>query len=127
MRLLGIDYGAKRVGFALSDETSTIATPLLVFRNDSSLIPHVLALVKKHEISAVVLGASYNYQGEKNPIMKAIEAFQQKLMDATKLPVHLETEVLTSVQAARHETNRELRDASAAALILQSHLDRTKA
>lgn len=124
MRLLGIDYGRKRVGLALSDETNTIATPLSVLQNSNELVEQVHALALEHHVGAFVLGASRNYQGKANPIMKDIEMFERSLQKKTGFPVYLESEVLTSVQARRHETKRLLRDASAAALILQSYLDR---
>lgn len=127
MRCIGVDYGKKRVGIALSDETGTIATPLLVLPNDATLASKVVTLANERGATKIVLGASYDFQGKENPIMNDIKAFQEKLSEATKLSIRLESEVLTSVQARRHESDPALRDASAAALILQSYLDRRKA
>jgi putative Holliday junction resolvase len=126
MRLLGIDYGEKRVGLALSDDTKTIATPLVVVPNDKLLLGFIARLAQEHEVEAMVIGASHNYQGKENPVMRSIQSFAEKAHGTLGLPIHFESEMLTSVQAARHETDRSLRDASAAALILQSYLDRKR-
>jgi len=126
MRLLGIDYGEKRVGLALSDDTKTIATPLGVIQNDQALPGVIAGAVKEHHVEAVVIGASRGYRGEDNPIMERIRSFTKEMETKLHLPVYLESETLTSKQAARHEIKRSLRDASAAALILQSYLDKRK-
>jgi putative Holliday junction resolvase len=126
MRALGIDYGSKRVGVALSDDTKTIATPYVVFPNNANLVSALQEIISKEDVDVIVMGDSHTYRGDPNPVMEEIVEFKERLEKVTTLPVHLESEVLTSVQAARHETDRSLRDASAAALILQSYLDKQK-
>jgi len=127
MRLLGIDYGRKNIGVALSDETKTIATPLCILENTSKLTLHIESLAHKHDVEAVILGASYDFKGADNPLMKDIKVFRANLAESLHIPIIFESEVLTSAQAARHEIKRELRDASAAALILQSYIDKDRA
>lgn len=125
MRFLGIDYGSKKVGLALSDETGTIATPLSVVRNDNALDANIAKVVEEKAVSEVVIGASQNYRGEDNPIMKSVQKCAAKLREALTIPVHFESEVLTT-QEARRTAPSNMLDASAAALILQTHLDKRK-
>lgn len=134
-RILGIDYGEKRVGVALSDETKTIAVPLAVLPNDRTLFREIKAICDARAIEAVVMGESKNFKGENNPIMKQITFFKAELERDLKLRVFLEPEFMTSAQAAQNPAGGEnmtgaiaspLIDASAAALILQSFLDKKK-
>ena len=119
---MGIDYGSKRVGIALSDEGGNIAMPKAVLPNDRYLFTEVKNLCTGHEVNVIVLGESKDFKGNHNPIMKAILAFKGELERDLKLPVHLEPEYMTSHQAAREQGNHPLLDASAAAIILQSFL-----
>lgn len=121
-RLLGIDYGARRVGLALSDESATIAAPYRVLRNSAKLAEQIVALVRAEGVATVVLGESKNFQGQPNPIQAEVERLAAALR-AAGLQVELEPEFLTSAQAARVGPPAEL-DARAAALILQTYLDR---
>jgi len=127
MKYLGIDCGTKRIGIAVSDDTGSIAFPLTTLQASSSVIEEITSLVQENAVQTIVLGESYNFQGEKNPIMEQI----QKLGDELKAKGYViayEREFMTSMQARREgETAREHIDASAAALILQSYLDRQKA
>ena len=124
MRFLGIDYGSKKTGIALSDETETIAIPHSVVQN-KDLDSAVGALIEQVGIKGVILGMSLNYKGEENPIMKEIHQFKERLEERYKLPIHLEPEMLTSYEARRN-TQEDRVDAAAAALILQSYLDKIK-
>ena len=126
MKLLGIDYGTKRVGLALSDESNTFALPLSVIDNSKKLIDDINEVVCEREITTVILGESKNFKGENNPIMRKILEFKQKLEDTLKLNVIFEPEFLTSHQAEQITGKNSMHDASAAALILQSYLDRMK-
>ena len=58
MRILGIDYGSKRVGVALSDETGRFAMPLLVVKNGKSLLEEIVGLAKTNEVKEIVLATS---------------------------------------------------------------------
>jgi putative holliday junction resolvase len=126
MRLLGIDYGSKRIGIALSDESKTIATPKAVLVNGPKLIQEIKDICAKDNVIEIVLGDSKNFKGEPNKIMKKIEPFRRKLEEEIGLPVYMEQEFLTSFAAERFQGKNDMLDASAAALILQSYLDRMK-
>lgn len=123
-KYLGIDFGSKRVGFAISDETGRLAFPLSVISNDKNLIEKVASVIKEKNIDTIVLGESKNYAGESNKIMKEIEKFKRNLEEKTKLKIIFEPEFLSSAQAERLQGKNKMHDASAAAIILQSYLDR---
>lgn len=123
MRILGIDYGTKRVGVAMSDEAGQFAMPLVVLKNGKDLIGEICGLLEENSAKEVVLGESKNYKGEDNAIMKAgLEL--KKSLEAKGFVVHLEPEFMTSVEAERFQGKNEMSDASAAAIILQSYLDK---
>lgn len=137
MRYLGIDYGKKRVGIALSDEEGTLAFPKTILKNEKSLTREILDIVQKENVMEIVLGASFDEFGNPNEIMADIEKFKTLLEKESGLPVHFQKEAMTSVHARnfrdemrddgrRRPQKNEAIDASAAALILQRFLDREK-
>lgn len=146
MRYLGVDYGTKRIGVALSDENGKMAFAYSVIVNIGA--EKVLAKIKKicaeNSVGKIVLGKSLNYKGEPNPIMEEIERFKAGLEKETNLPIIYQNETLTSAEARRPLSGERKRppilskkrspekekkarmkvDASAAALILQGYLDK---
>jgi putative Holliday junction resolvase len=125
MRILGIDYGTKRIGIAVSDETHTIAVPVVVVQNSNLALREIVEIARQHEAREVVIGESRNYKQQPNAIFEEADAFK-KLLEQEGFTVHLELEFMTSVNAERFQGKTAMTDASAAALILQSYLDRTK-
>lgn len=124
MRYLGIDFGGKRIGIAVSDDNGGIAFPLSVIQNDKNLLENISKIIKKEKIEAIILGESKNFQNESNPIMVEIEEFKKNLEEKLKIKVFYEPEFLTSQQAKKIQGENQMHDASAAAIILQSYLDR---
>lgn len=122
-RILGIDFGSKRVGISVSDETRKFALPLSVIENTPDLLAEVEKIAKDNEAREIVLGESKDYKGEPNKILLASMDFKDEL-EKRGFVVHWEPEFMTSIQAERFQGKGELSDASAAALILQSFLDR---
>ncbi|MCC6448315.1 MAG: pre-16S rRNA-processing nuclease YqgF [Chitinophagaceae bacterium] len=120
---MGIDYGSKRVGIAISDENAQFAIPNVVISNNKKLLSEVLNICKTNDISEIVLGESKDYKMNDNPIMKEISEFKLNL-EREKIKVHLELEYMTSAQATFFQKENKMIDASAAAIILQSYLDR---
>lgn len=132
MRYLAIDFGTKRVGLALSDEGGHMGFPHGTLPNNGRLIDEVLELIARKDVGAVVMGESRNYDGTPNPVAKAAKEFgtliERRLVG---MPVYFEPETLTTQEARRNfEGVREPGsggvhvDASAAALILTSYLDK---
>lgn len=126
MRYLGIDYGEKRIGIAISGEEGTLAFPLDVLNNSETLVADISVISKENEIGGIIVGESKNYSGEDNTIMAEIVPFVEKLKKETGIMVEMHPEFLTSFAAERFQGKNDMHDASAAALILQSYLDTKK-
>ncbi len=123
MRIIGIDYGTKRVGVSVSDETVKFALPLTVIANTIDLPTEIARLAAEHEAKDIVMGESRKYDMTANKILPDILSLKESL-EASGLKVTLELEFMTSQQAERHQGKNDMTDASAAALILQAYLDR---
>lgn len=123
MRLLGIDYGSKRVGIALSDEKGEFAIPFIVLTSSKKLIDEILGIAEENNVKTIVLGESKDYKGKPNKIHAASLEFKKEL-EGEGYEVIMEPEFMTSMNAERFQGKTALTDASAAALILQSYLDR---
>ena len=123
MRYLGIDYGSKRVGIAVSDESAKFALPLVVLPNNAGLVDGVEKLARENGVTHIVIGESRKYDMTANPIQEDIAEFKEHL-DGRGYATHLELEFMTSQQAEREQGKHAKIDASAAALILQSFLDK---
>jgi putative holliday junction resolvase len=136
MRYLGIDYGSKRVGIALSDDSGNLAFPKKILPNNLSLIEAIDNICQKENASAIVIGESHDLSGKPNKIMGSIEEFKRNIEAEIDLPVYFEKEFMTTIEARRrsgkevnnaHKVKKEksaAADASAAALILQRFLDK---
>lgn len=131
MRYLGVDYGTKKIGLALSDEAGTMGFPHAVLPQSKHAVAEVAALAKRAGVGAIVVGESRDLSGAPNPVHAAAHAFGDALAEETGLPVRYESETFTSVEArrapgkmpkSRAPSSREAVDASAAALILTSYL-----
>jgi|SRR3989344_7830878 len=134
MRYLGVDYGSKKVGLALSDENGSMGFPHAIVPNTPSLVSELCALIALKNVGTVVIGESRTLAGGDNPIAKDAHALGKLLFERTSIPVFYESEVFTTVLAHRvpekeMKTRRTKRrapvDAAAAALILTSYLSRT--
>lgn len=130
MNFLGIDYGTKRIGVAVAREGSTLATPLTVLdvagKSPKSIAEIVATIVRTEKIGTVVVGESKDFSGIDNLVMKKARVFVSvlaALLGETILIV-FEPEFFTTRQAERIQGDHPLIDASAAALILQSYLNR---
>lgn len=128
MRFLGIDYGEKKIGIAVSDENAKFAFPYSVIDNVSAakVLKEIKKICGEKEIGKIILGESLTYKMEPNVIMKRINKFKALLGEEMNLPVEFESEILTTKQAERTTVKDEKVHASAAALILQSYLDKQK-
>ena len=132
-RILGIDYGEKRVGLAVSDPLNIIAQPLItLIREGSSGWWHQLeAVIVEQEIVTIVVGYPLTMKGTKSAQTEVVDRFIVDLGERMALPINRYDERLTSVAAQRSLTqqgikasrNKEAVDYTAAALILQDYLD----
>ena len=90
MRFLGIDYGTKRIGLALSDEEANFSFPHDVWANDKSFFQKITDFIKEKSVGAIVIGESLDFKQQNNPIMEDISALKERIEKEMKLPVHLE-------------------------------------
>jgi len=124
MHYLGIDFGAKRVGVAVSDGAGSIAFPRETFPNDDHLIPLLVKLIAEEKIGVIIVGDTRSHGGGDNPITAEAEAFVERLEKETKLPVERAFEAWSSIEASRYAPKgKEHDDSAAAAIILQRYLD----
>ena len=131
-KYLGIDYGAKRVGIALSDERGAIAFPRGVLRNDRALVDAIIDLVRDENVCTIVIGESKDKDGTDNPVMAETRKFALALENALSVDVVFEPEYYSSVEARRLSAEAggaedSFVDDKAAAVILNRHLERSRA
>ncbi|KKR18573.1 hypothetical protein A2121_02715 [Candidatus Nomurabacteria bacterium GWB1_40_6] len=123
MKHLGIDFGSKRIGIAISDEANGFAFPLLVLDNSGDFVGEIIKICEENKVAELVVGKSLDFAQKDNEIMKEIIPFVEILKSRLNLPVHMHPEFLTSQEAERLQGKNDMHDASAAAIILKSYLD----
>ena len=136
MRIIGLDYGSKTVGVALSDELGITAQPIMTIeRKSENKLRRTLAkieeLIDEYGVSFVVLGYPKNMDNTVGARALATEEFKEHLERRTGLEVVLQDERLSTVESERilmesgirRENRKEYVDKMAAAVILQSYLD----
>ena len=136
-RILGIDYGSRRIGLSMSDPLCIIATPAGAIKNDEHAIREINGIVLQEGIGLIVIGMPLNLKGEKSHKAEEVEGFIRAMKEKIDVDVLTWDERFTS-KMARHSliamgTKRKNRNAKsgtidtmAAAIILQSFLDSTK-
>ena len=121
---MGIDYGKKRVGIALSDETERFAYPHSVLDARKDLVGNTVKICRNERVGKIILGRSLDYKMRPNEIMGAISEFKNELEIASGLTIEFEDEFMTTQEAGRLQGENKMSDASAAALILKSYIDK---
>ena len=132
-RALGIDFGTKRVGLALSDRSNMIASPYktLNYVSGKDLITQLEIIVTKNDIEILVLGLPINMKGEDTAQTMKVRNFKE-ILSALRIPIVYEDERLSSVSAinslmlqnVKTGHNKPEIDKTAAAIILQQYLDK---
>lgn len=133
MKILGIDYGDKRIGLAISDPLGIIASPLMTYekKDDQRDLEFFASLIKDKQITKIVLGLPINMDGTEGERAKIVREFANKL-SALGVEIIFKDERLSSVSANRvlDEANmhwskrKKVVDTIAAQIILQSYLDK---
>ena len=137
VRFLGVDYGDRRIGISISDPTGTIARPhsLIEGKKDDEAAKEIGSIVEEFEVSTVVLGLPRNMDGSEGFRSEKTHDFAKLLKSVIgNVPVELLDERLSTVQANRSlnimnvsgKKKKKKIDSMAAALILQTYLDRRK-
>lgn len=137
MRALGVDFGKKRIGVALSDPLGLTAQPFCVIKVTSidKAIDEIASLAAEHEVEVMVVGVPYNMDGSSGSAAEAALKFIDRLREKTGLMVEGVDERLTTASAERALIEGNLSrakrkivvDKVAAALILQTYLDGQRA
>lgn len=132
-RLLGMDYGKKRIGLAISDPLGMFATGLTTLENRSrkQVLSQLQLLVKEHHVERLVIGLPFKESGERSPLAEEAEALGAAIAEALDIAVVYVDERYTSViaqqalraQGIQPSRQKHLTDKTAAALILQQYLD----
>ncbi|MDB4991774.1 MAG: methionyl-tRNA synthetase/methionyl-tRNA synthetase C-terminal region/beta chain [Parcubacteria group bacterium] len=129
MKYMGIDYGTKKTGIAFSDDAGTMGFPFGVKPTDPRLLDDLALLIKEKGVGAAVFGESTNFAGGENAVAAEAKAFAEDLRARTGIEIHFESEMFTTQAARRFPDGSRMQgspdvDASAAALILTSYLER---
>jgi putative Holliday junction resolvase len=136
MRVLGIDFGEKRVGLAVSDPTGTIATPLETVRRRAGKRPplaEIERIGRSLGVEHVVMGLPLDLRGEESDWCREVREVGRKVGERLGVSVSFVDERLSSARAERavrgsglkklERERKERVDAAAAQLILQAWLD----
>jgi putative Holliday junction resolvase len=129
---MGLDIGDSRIGVALSDPLGIMATPLMIINraDEPAAIKKIVDIVWEKEVGRVIAGLPLNMDGSRGMQAEKTAAFVEALKCHLEIPVEYQDERLSTVSAREliqgvRKTTRDTRyDAAAAALILQSYLDK---
>lgn len=132
-RYLGIDYGTRRIGLAISDESGIISFPSGVLENSGQrrVVEEIRRIVKEKTVSVIVVGMPLSLDGSKGIAAENVERFVQIIKERMDVPVEVWDERLSTRIAERtmiegglrRERRRQGIDQAAAQIILQSYLD----
>jgi putative Holliday junction resolvase len=132
-RTLGLDYGERRIGVAVSDPLGVLATAVLTLERVSwkTDLARIRDLAREHEARRIVVGLPLEMDGTKGDRVRIAEVFMSRVREATGLPVVPWDERLTTVQAEKsllegdvsRARRREVIDQVAAVILLQAYLD----
>ena len=132
-RILGLDYGEKRLGFALSDHTEMLATPLTVVtcRSEQEALVETVRLCKETGAERLVVGMPINMNGTRGPAAQNVDKFIRKLSKTLAIPIETWDERLSTKSATdvlieagtSRKRRKEVVDKLAAQIFLQNYLD----
>jgi putative Holliday junction resolvase len=133
-RILGIDYGEKRVGIAWSDPFGLIAYPQSFLSNGPDLLPQIKMLINGNKVKHIVVGLPKNRFGQSTQQTIIVEKFVSFLRSQISIPVELINEAYSTQAATKQlyesgknaKRQRQIIDSQAAAFFLQGYLDRMK-
>ncbi len=121
-KYLGVDWGTRRIGLSLAQESAKVATPWKTVNSKEELFN----IIKQEEIDVLVLGVPYKMFGREAEVQREFQDFFQELKNNTDIEIKTVDERLSSKNADSLEGNKKnkaSRDASSAMLILQQYLD----
>ena len=133
-RVLGVDYGKKRIGLAISDIMQIVAQPFDVIESKGlqNDVINILKIAKEKEATCIVVGIPKNMNNTEGEMAEIAKNFVEELKKQTEIQIEVIDERLTTVQAERmlteeanisREKRKGVRDKIAATFILQTYLD----
>lgn len=133
MNILSIDYGERRIGFAIGNSNRKIATPLSVIHNVSldSVIENIIQVVKNYEIDSIIIGIPLNEDSTESMQATRVRDFCSKIKKKINLPIMGIDERFTSVNSEKllldldmsRKKRKKYIDSIAATIILQSYFE----
>lgn len=132
MRIMGLDFGSKTIGVAVSDELFWTAQGVKTIRRSKTEIEELRELISQYEVQEIVIGYPKNMDGSLGPRCALTDEFVERLRLEFHLPVVLWDERLSTVAAQRtlleadlsRSKRKQVIDKMAAVFILQGYLDR---
>ena len=131
MRMIGIDFGEKRIGVAAGDDRTRLAVPVTTVESHGDPVSEIAEIASEHGAEALVIGLPLSLSGAEGPqavrVREVVDALSQRLT----IPVHAHDERLTTTQAKRlpgglprkSKSGATSRDAVAASIMLQAYMD----
>jgi len=134
MRYLAIDFGTKRIGLAICDQSETIVSPLAVIEGKRKPLTKIIDTIKSENAEALVVGLPLNMDGSTGPQAKLVYDFAGQLKKLVDIPVHFQDERLSTFDAEEKiapaeftiKKKKKRLDAIAAAAILEAFLQQKK-
>ncbi len=126
MKFLGVDYGDKRVGIAVSDEGGVFAFPRAVLPNTKKIFDEIKKICAEEKIEKIIVGVPVSFSGGQSAQARKTLEFAEALKQYIAIPIEKENEIFSTKSALNMGAGKEKIDQSAAAIILQSYLDRQK-
>ncbi|MBI1931405.1 MAG: Holliday junction resolvase RuvX [Ignavibacteriales bacterium] len=135
-RILAIDYGEKRIGFAISDPLKIFAIPLVTLENDHALLNKIKKMFDEYNFTKIIIGYPLKEDGTKTKLTEDVEKFKIVVENQFKIPVEFVDEryssaiawehIKTSVNSKKKRKDKSLIDRKAAAVILEDYLKTIK-
>ncbi|OGY87754.1 MAG: hypothetical protein A2233_02310 [Candidatus Kerfeldbacteria bacterium RIFOXYA2_FULL_38_24] len=127
MKYLGIDYGTKRTGIAISDSSARLSVVKETISSSvqKAVIERIKNIVVEEKVDSIIVGMPLNLSGEKTEMSEMVARFIEKLRNHVTIPVQTTDERLTSQMAEKilRGINKKERDQVAAQIFLQNFLD----
>ncbi|MCX7875831.1 MAG: Holliday junction resolvase RuvX [Melioribacteraceae bacterium] len=131
-RILAIDYGAKRIGIAITDPLNIFAYPLTTLQNDKNFLENLLKILKEYNVVKIIVGVPLKESGENSSTSLIVEKFVDELKKRIDLPIVLIDErysseiakqrIIETVVSKKKRRDKSLIDKNAAAVILEDYL-----
>ncbi len=96
MRILGIDYGEKRIGLAITDRQNNISMPLCMLENNDSISENILKIIKDEDVGKIVIGRPVNLRGQSGFQAEIVDNFISNVLKGFELPIFVFDERFTS-------------------------------